>query len=83
MSKRLVEEVPEDSGLMYRAGDSAALFFNSLETSYMRQLISRAKWLDEKLGNTTDTELDHLMKNLFDGWVAEFSGADTFTDLAP
>lgn len=83
MSKRLVEEIPEESGLVYRAGDSAALFVNSLETRYMKQLISRAEWLDKKVGNTKDAELDQLMKNLFDGWVAEFSGTDSFTDLAP
>lgn len=80
MSKRLVEEIPEDSGLLYRAGDSAALFFNSLETTYMRQLLYRARWLEQKLGDTTDSELDQLMKELFDGWVAEFSGADSYTD---
>jgi hypothetical protein len=81
MSKRLVEEMPEESGLVYRAGESAALFFNSLESSYMQQLAARAKWLNDTLRETSDLELDQLMKKLFNDWVVEFTGNDSFTEV--
>jgi hypothetical protein len=76
MTRDLVVRVVDENGISYRAGESAAMFLDSLETPYLTALKSRADWLVYHLADYTDSALDALMRKFFDTWVVEFQNIE-------
>jgi hypothetical protein len=76
MTRGLVELAVEETGMRYRAGETAALFLETLETDYALELKARAEWLVSHLANYTDAEFEALMKRFFNAWVVEFQAAE-------
>nr|WP_245432693.1 MULTISPECIES: ABC-three component system middle component 2 [unclassified Rhizobium] len=72
MSRGLVEQVIDESGILFQAGDNAEFFVTALQTPYLRQLYERAEWLAGYFQNCDDEAFDDLMRNLLTNWVSEF-----------
>lgn len=76
MTRDLVAREVHRDGLRYRAGESAALFLNSLQTPYLSALKMRAGWLVQHLAGYTDQEFHALMRRFFDNWIIEFQNVE-------
>jgi hypothetical protein len=76
MTRELVVRVVNKEGISYRAGETAAMFLDSLRTPYLADLKYRAEWLVYYLADYTDTALDSLMRKFFDTWVVEFQNVE-------
>lgn len=76
MTRDLVVRVIDEQGISFRAGESAAMFLDSLRTPYLAALKDRAEWLVYHLADYTGTELDALMRKFFDTWVVEFQNVE-------
>jgi hypothetical protein len=76
MTRELVQREVSTNGIRYAAGENAAPFMASLESEYLKALRSRAVWLVEQLGDSSDQELRALMRRFFDRWVEEFQSAE-------
>jgi hypothetical protein len=72
MSRGLVEQVIDESGILFQAGDNAEFFVTALQTPYLRQLYKRAEWLAGYFQDYNDEAFDDLMRNLLTNWVSEF-----------
>lgn len=72
MTRDLVARIIDESGISYRAGESAAMFLDSLRTPYLAALKDCADWLVYHLADYTEAALDGLMRRFFDTWVVEF-----------
>jgi len=76
----LVEILPQDGGIYYRASDGADNFLALLESEYAASLNNRADWVMSTLGNLpSDRELRAHMAQTVGHWLAEFS-QDVFPD---
>ncbi len=76
MTRDLVARVVDENGISYRAGESTAMFLDSLRTPYLAALKDRADWLVYHLADYTDAALDALMRKFFDTWVVEFQNVE-------
>lgn len=76
MTRDLVVRVVDEHGILYRAGEGAAMFLDSLRTPYLTALKDRADWLVYHLADYTDSALDALMRKFFDTWVVEFQNVE-------
>jgi hypothetical protein len=76
MTRELVQRETGKDGIRYGAGENAAPFMSSLESEYLKALRSRAGWLVEQLGDSSDQELRALMRRFFDHWVEEFQSVE-------
>jgi hypothetical protein len=72
MTRDLVARVVEADGIRYRAGETAALFLDSLRSPYLSALKLRANWLVGHLQGYDDAAFRALMRRFFDNWVIEF-----------
>jgi hypothetical protein len=72
MSRELIGRELHSDGIRYRAGESASLFLNSLQTPYLVALKGRAEWLVDHLKGYSDSEFQALMRQFYDNWVIEF-----------
>ncbi|MFZ2155935.1 MAG: ABC-three component system middle component 2 [Bradyrhizobium sp.] len=72
MSRDLVEQEPQEAGLMYVAGENAAAFLDALQSSYLLRLKDRANWLIEHFSGYTDAEFNAIIRQYFDDWMIEF-----------
>jgi hypothetical protein len=72
MTRDLVARVVETRGIRYRAGETAALFLDSLRSPYLHALKIRASWLVGHLEAYDDAAFQALMRRFFDNWVIEF-----------
>lgn len=72
MSRSLIEQVVDESGILFQAGDNAEFFVTALQTPYLQQLYERAEWLAGYFENYDDEAFDDLMRNLLANWVTEF-----------
>jgi hypothetical protein len=76
----LVEMVPRDGGIFYRASDGANAFLGLMESEYVARLTSRAGWVMNTLGSLpSDHELRTYMAQTVGHWLVEFS-QDVFPD---
>lgn len=73
MSRQLICRVLSSQGIEYFAGDVALPFFDALQTSYSRQLFSRAKWVVERFGGVAEDDLDEYMRTHWSDWGSEFT----------
>jgi hypothetical protein len=70
----LVEVIPQDDGIYYRASDGAGNFLALLEAEYAIELSERASWVVSTLGSLrTDTDLREYMTRTVGHWIVEFS----------
>jgi hypothetical protein len=72
MSRDLVEQEPQEAGLMYAAGENAAAFLDALQSSYLLKLKDRANWLIGHFIDYTDAEFSAIIRQYFDDWMIEF-----------
>lgn len=72
MTRNLVEREPHTLGVIYRAGETATVFLNSLRSAYLIALRTRANWLIQYLAAYTDEQFNVLMRRFFDNWMMEF-----------
>jgi hypothetical protein len=76
MTRNLVSRSVDKSGIRYGAGEMAAMFMDSLQTSYLARVKDRAGWLVKHLADYEDPSFDALMRQFFDNWVIEFQNAE-------
>lgn len=83
MSRRLVHIVPRAEGFLYMAEDAAGAFFDSLRSPYIADLSDRAEWVVATFDHLAATELNVIIKRLFEAWTTEFQPvhAGTQTEL--
>lgn len=72
MSRDLVQRQPCATGIDYLAGENAALFLDSLRSTYLVKLKDRAAWLINFFESRSDEEFSETIKRYFDDWVVEF-----------
>ena len=72
MSRSLIEREPRLDGLFYRAEERSSAFLNNLTAEYIVALRDRAEWVASTFDHLTNTELDMVIKRLFEAWTIEF-----------
>ncbi len=72
MSKELIECEFNSKGIRYFAGEWAIAFLGKLESDYILQLRSRAKWVVSEFEDYSDEKLNLFMRDNWDNWGAEF-----------
>ncbi|PWK63681.1 ABC-three component system middle component 2 [Aminobacter sp. AP02] len=72
MSRKLVDRAADTTGIVYRAGEMADVFFSTLTSEYMSLLQLRAQWVAEVFGDMGDDQFRMLMRENFDKWVEQF-----------
>jgi len=72
MTRDLIERNVDKNGITYRAGDTAAVFLESLTTPYISALRERAIWLTNRLSNYDAEAFEKMMQEFFDQWIVEF-----------
>lgn len=72
MSRDLVEQEAQKSGLMYVAGENAAAFLDALQSPYLLKLKDRANWLIDYFSSYTEAEFNAIMRRYFQDWIIEF-----------
>lgn len=75
MTRDLIEREVNEEGIIYRAGDAASVFLESLTTPYVKALKNRAEWLTARLSDLDAEAFDEMMREFFDQWVVEFQDA--------
>jgi hypothetical protein len=76
ITRDLVSRYVDASGILYRAGETASVFMDSLQTDYVSRMKERAAWLVRHLAHYGNDEFDALMRQFFDNWVMEFQDAE-------
>ncbi len=77
LTRRLVERLAEETGIVYRATDEAQPFLDSLGSDYMQGLRHRAEWIEDTFGSMTDMELNGFISQRFAQWTTVFQSAET------
>jgi hypothetical protein len=73
LSRGLLLRTPDESaGIVYRAGDFAETFLNSLSSPYLAALRERTHWLVETFADLSDEEISARTGPIFDRWVEQF-----------
>ncbi|MEO6323925.1 MAG: ABC-three component system middle component 2 [Thermoanaerobaculia bacterium] len=76
MTRQLVTREASVAGFLYRAGENAIVFLDSMASEYLVELTRRASWLVKTFGNTSEPEFRRLMQTYLDRWVEEFQIAE-------
>lgn len=76
LTRRLVERMPEETGIVYRATDEAQSFLDNLGSDYVRGLRNRAEWVANTFGDMTDAELSEFIGHRFSRWTTVFQSAE-------
>lgn len=71
-SRGLIERRYEPDGIMFAATEASAGFIDVLESQYVFDLRSRAKWFISRFQGMADKELDDFVKKQLGNWGAEF-----------
>lgn len=72
-ARGLVKHVLSDEGIGYAADDPAAMFLDSLSSSYVIGLRQRAEWIFGHFGPLGPDELAAIVENTLGRWRAEFA----------
>jgi hypothetical protein len=67
----LVDELHENDGIFYEAGEEAPQFLSMLIVPYHAQLKIRAKWVAEKFHNMTTDQIEVEIRDTVGRWVSE------------
>jgi hypothetical protein len=77
LTRSLVERMPEETGIVYRATDEAQSLLDNLGSDYMRGLRYRADWVADTFGDMSDAELNEFIAQRFARWTTVFQSAET------
>ena len=83
MTRNLVIRTVQIQGIRYRAGETAALFLDSLRSPYLNALKIRARWLVDYLQDYDDAAFQTVMRRFFDNWVVEFQTVERSLGAEP
>lgn len=72
MSRGLVQRLPTTDGFAYLAGESAAPFLASLESSYMDKLRERAAWVAMRFEGVSTEDITRITHRFFEKWSSQF-----------
>lgn len=75
-SRNLVQRIPAEDGFSYVAGEVAAPFLASLQSSYARKLKERAHWVVERFAGVATSEVRKVTHRLFESWSSQFQAID-------
>ena len=77
MSRGLLNRVPTEFGIEYIASEKTNSFVCNLQSPYLVNLISRAKWVSDEFGMSSGDELRVMIKSFFDKWITQFHPVNT------
>jgi hypothetical protein len=72
MSRNLIEQIIEESGIYYQAGELSETFLNSLTAPYLQALLARSEWVVDNYSKKNDDELRNTVAKYFGEWIEEF-----------
>ncbi len=72
ISRNLVSRSPETEGFLFSAEETAGAFLDNLRSPYMLHLRDRAGWVASRYDGFSASELDAVVKHLFEAWTTEF-----------
>lgn len=72
ISRNLVIRRPETEGFLFSAQETAGAFLDNLRSPYMLQLQDRADWVVSRYDGFSASDLDAVVKHLFEAWTTEF-----------
>jgi hypothetical protein len=72
MSRSLIRREFHVEGLLYGAEDAAGAFLDNMLSRYIVQLRERADWVVSTFDELSVSELDAIVKHLFEAWTTEF-----------
>ncbi|MCG3193036.1 MAG: hypothetical protein DIJKHBIC_02285 [Thermoanaerobaculia bacterium] len=76
MTRQLVARDVTVTGFLYRAGENAVLFLDSMTSAYLQALKHRAAWLVSEFGDQSELEFRSFMQTILERWVEEFQMAE-------
>ena len=68
----VIEKVFSERGILYSAGEYAAVFLDAIGAEYISRLRSRADWVISTFQAMTDEQLGSFMQARWSLWGAEF-----------
>lgn len=71
-SAGLVRRIPHERGIFFTANDDSGSFVSNLHSEYLDGVKKRANWVVETFDCLSDSELDRVIKSLFEAWTTEF-----------
>jgi hypothetical protein len=80
-ARELIDKRLEPTGIFYTASELTSKFIQLLKSAYAESLHSRAKWLTDRFGTTSDAELERYMTANVGKWGAEFERLSALQDL--
>lgn len=72
MSRSLIRRELHANGLLYVAEEEAGAFLDNMKSVYILELRKRAKWVAATFDKLSTSELDVIIKRLFEAWTIEF-----------
>jgi hypothetical protein len=81
ISRSLVRRDVRNDGIYYLADDSASSFIDNLQSPYIASLRDRARWVALTFDSLSDSELDVVVRRLFDLWNIEFAPEQSWLQL--
>jgi hypothetical protein len=83
MMRQLVTREVSAAGFLYRAGENAVLFLDSMASAYLLELKRSAAWLVSTFGDTSEPEFRRFMQSYLERWVEEFQIAERSLGSSP
>ena len=80
-ARELVEKRLEPQGIFYAASELTDKFTALLKSNYAQSLVSRAQWVANRFGATSDAELESFMTINVGRWGAEFERLTALRNL--
>jgi hypothetical protein len=68
----LVDELYGSTGVLYRAGEDAPSFLDTLQADYSVRLKSVARWIGDRFRNATSEDVEAQIGVRIGRWTAEF-----------
>jgi hypothetical protein len=72
ISRSLIRREFNTQGVFYGAEDAAGAFLDNMRSAYTVQLRKRADWVASTFDELSVSELDKVVKHLFEAWTTEF-----------
>lgn len=79
MSRGLVERLPDQNGIVYRAGENAAPYLSALTAPYTIKLRERAAWAVAHFEAASTEEIRSITQRFFEKWSSQFLQPQTLS----
>jgi hypothetical protein len=76
-SAGLVRRIPRETGIVFTANEEAGSFVSNLHSDYLEGIKKRANWVVETFDSLSGSELNRVIKGLFEAWTTEFQPVET------